>query len=160
MIFRLFHVIQSCQVEIRVKKPLTAFIKFFSFKFGNKWKLRITVKLSQNSMLNGSLKIISNIKIIRLFLNRYLRLRPGVPPNFSFKIFPKVYNITSFYDLQTNEHHEENRKEILNKAGGTYSILANIKKKARAKIKNVRILTQPRRGLYNIAYIQQRRRRS
>ena len=34
----------------------------------------------------------------------------------------------SFYNLSTNEDNQNNHKEILNKTGGTYSILEKLKK--------------------------------
>ena len=44
--------------------------------------------------------------------------------------------MTSFYNLQRNEDHQDNRKEILNKPGWKYMILEKINKKKReSKIK-------------------------
>ena len=59
-----------------------------------------------------------------------------IVPNFILKIFPKVYrtfgnNMTSFYNLQTNEDDQDNRKEILNNPGWKYLTLEKENKKKR-----------------------------
>ena len=112
----------------------------------------MTVKVSETFMfcLTSSLEY---IKTIRLYLNRYFRIRPGMSSNFIFKIFPKVYHTfghtrTSIYRPTDKWRPLEEPQGFFNKLVRTDLIQEKLQIESELKLKMYRGGPQRRRKLF------------
>ena len=77
-------------------------------------------------------------------VNRYVRIRPPMPSNFIFKIFPKVYHTFghTFLPPTQNEEDQENRKEFLNKRDGSDFIQEIVKSDSASQNEEIHYVPQ------------------